>query len=155
MKSLHDLVRGAVKPLRGGEGGGGASRPPQLEVRHLRLVQAVAAEGGVTRASRRLHLSQSAVSHQLIDLERSLGARLFDRVGKRMVATAAGRRVALAAERVLAELVTTERDLSARPNARRVLRIATGCYTSYHWLPPVLARFAGEQTGVDSRARWR
>src|SRR5258705_333756 len=40
-----------------------------LETRHLRLVQAIADAGGVTRAGDRLHLTQSAVSRQLTELE--------------------------------------------------------------------------------------
>ena len=61
-----------------------------LEVRHLKLIQAIAREGSVTRAAPSLNLSQSALSHQLLNLERDLGAKLFDRVGKRMVPTHAG-----------------------------------------------------------------
>src|SRR5689334_11004259 len=47
--------------------------PGLLEVRHLRLVRAIASEGSVTRAAALLHLSQSAVSHQLLALEDALG----------------------------------------------------------------------------------
>ena len=64
-----------------------------IEVRHLQMVMAVAASGSVTQAARDLHLTQSAVSHQLRAIERRLGTRLFHRVGKRMVVTAAGGRV--------------------------------------------------------------
>lgn len=122
----------------------------RLEVRHLRLVQAVAAEANVTRAAGRLHLSQSAVSHQLLDLERDLGARLFDRVGKKMVPTAAGARLVDAASRLLAELSGIERDvLGMREGARVPLRVASSCYTSYHWLPTALTRFGREHPRVD------
>src|SRR5918999_2526446 len=65
-------------------------KPMDLEVRHLRLVSEVAAHGSVTRAAERLHLTQSAISHQLRDIESRLGTALFYRMGKRMVVTPAG-----------------------------------------------------------------
>src|SRR6185503_5212655 len=61
-----------------------------LEVRHLELVAAVADVGSLTRAGDRLHLTQSALSHQLRDIESRLGTALFLRVGKRLVLTPAG-----------------------------------------------------------------
>ena len=64
---------------------------PTLEVRHLSLVNEIAATGSVTRAAERLHLTQSALSHQLRDIESRLGLQLFLRLGKRMVLTPAGR----------------------------------------------------------------
>jgi LysR family transcriptional regulator for metE and metH len=114
----------------------------ELEMRHLRLVEAIAEEGGVTRAGRRLHLSQSALSHQLRDAEARLGAALFGRVGKRMVLTAAGERVLQLARRVLPDVVGVEAGL--RRDATRgsgVLRLATQCNTVYHWLPSRLRLF--------------
>ena len=62
-----------------------------LEVRHLRLVSTIADCGSLTRAGERLHLTQSALSHQLRDIEGRLGTKLFDRLNRRMVATPAGR----------------------------------------------------------------
>lgn len=121
-----------------------------LEVRHLRLVRAIATEGSVTRAATKLHLSQSAVSHQLVDLERDLGARLFDRVGKRMVVTPCGQKLIAGAERVLGDLAAIEREIAdVQGDARIPLRVATSCYTSYHWLPSTLVRFAASHPRVD------
>ncbi|HEY6247703.1 MAG TPA: LysR family transcriptional regulator [Pyrinomonadaceae bacterium] len=59
----------------------------KLEVRHLRLIRAIAEEGSVTRAGNRLFLTQSALSHQLRDIETKLGVTLFDRVNKKMLLT--------------------------------------------------------------------
>ena len=51
-----------------------------LEVRHLRLVVSIAEEGGLTRAASRLHLTQSALSHQLREIEERLGTALYHRM---------------------------------------------------------------------------
>ena len=50
-----------------------------LNYHHLRYFWAVVREGGITRASERLHVSQPAISAQLRELERSRGARLYTR----------------------------------------------------------------------------
>jgi LysR family transcriptional regulator for metE and metH len=121
-----------------------------LEVRHLKLVREVAELGSVTQAAARLHLSQSAVSHQLVDLERELGTRLFDRVGKRMVPTTAGTRVAESARRMLGELCALEREIAElRHDAPIPLRVTTSCYTSYRWLPAALRHFAERHPRID------
>ncbi len=121
-----------------------------IEVRHLRLVVAIAREGNVTRAAGKLHLSQSAVSHQLLDLERELRTRLFDRVGKKMVATAAGSRMVANAGRILADLGDLERSVAEqRPDARIPFRITASCFMSYSWLPTALAHFGASRPTVD------
>ncbi len=121
-----------------------------IEVRHLRLVTAIASEGNVTRAGGKLGLSQSAVSHQLLDLERDLGTRLFDRVGKRMVPTAAGARMVTDATRVLGELHELERRVvEHRSDARIPFRITASCFMSYSWLPSALAHFGERRPNVD------
>lgn len=121
-----------------------------LEMRHLRVVAAIAEEGSVTRAGGRLHLTQSALSHQLHDAEEQLGRPLFERRSKKMVLTAAGERLLRSARSVLEELGRAERDIqrdSSEP--RGVLRLSTQCYTAYHWLPPRLKIFQKKYPGVD------
>jgi LysR family transcriptional regulator for metE and metH len=117
-------------------------RPIALELRHLRLVLAIVEEGGVTRAGARLHLTQSALSHQLKEIESRLELRLFLRLKKRLVATAAGRRLADSARRILGDVVVLEDELRGHSAGKRgVLRLTTECYTCYDWLPPLLQRF--------------
>lgn len=123
---------------------------PTLEVRHLSLVHEIAATGSVTRAAERLHLTQSALSHQLRDIESRLGIQLFLRLGKRMVLTPPGDRVLGAARRVLDEIARTEEDLRLMAqNGKGVLRLCTQCNTGYHWLPPLLQAFHRKFPGVE------
>lgn len=124
-----------------------------LETRHLRLVQAIADTGGVTRAGDRLHLTQSAVSRQLAELEDRLGLELFARVKKRLVITPAGSHLLDASRRILGDLVAAERELKVRAGAaeRWPLRVSTACHTCYHWLPPALREFAKSHPDADLR----
>jgi LysR family transcriptional regulator for metE and metH len=129
-----------------------ASMPGNLEVRHLLLVRAVAEEGSLTRAGLRLNLTQSALSHQLLDLEERLGTALFHRVSKRMVLTRAGERVLESAQRVLQDLEHAEEEVRLFAAEKRgLLRLTTECYTCYHWLPALLSRFERKHPGVDVR----
>jgi len=128
-----------------------------LEVRHLQLVAAVAQHHTLTKAGDALHLTQSALSHQLRDIEDRLGARLFQRLNRRMKPTPAGERLLASAQTVLAELSATEEAIRAGlAPAPVVLRISTECYTCYHWLPGVLKpyrrRFPHVEVRIDPTA---
>jgi LysR family transcriptional regulator, regulator for metE and metH len=123
-----------------------------LEVRHLRLVRAIAEEGGPTRAAARLHLTQSAVSHQLADLEGRLGVSLFTRVRRQLKLTPAGARLVDLARTMLADLSRVEREIyQASTRKREILRIAVECFTSYHWLPSIVSALATEEPHVEVR----
>ena len=121
-----------------------------LEIRHLRTLAALAEAGSLSVAARRVHLTQSALSHQLRDIESRLGLQLFLRLGKRMVLTPPGERVLGAASRVLDEITRAEDDLRLMSqHGKGVLRLCTQCNTGYHWLPPLLQSFHRKFPGVD------
>jgi LysR family transcriptional regulator, regulator for metE and metH len=123
-----------------------------LEIRHLQLVAAVADVGSLTRAGDRLHLTQSALSHQLRDIESRLGTPLFLRIGKRLVLTPAGERLLASAKDVLHRLERTEEEIRQMGRDRAgVLRLTTECYTCYHWLPPVLMHYRRRFPRVEVR----
>jgi Transcriptional regulator len=61
-----------------------------MDLRRLRTFVAVVELGTVSKAALHLHISQSALSRQISDLEQELRVRLFDRVGRRLVLTAIG-----------------------------------------------------------------
>ncbi len=66
----------------------------KVDLNKLRTFAAVAQHGGASRAARQLSLTRSAVSQSVAALEASLGVRLFDRIGRRLVPTAEGRTLA-------------------------------------------------------------
>jgi LysR family transcriptional regulator for metE and metH len=114
-----------------------------LEIRHLRLIDAIARQGSVTHAGSLLHLSQSALSHQLKELEDRLGFPLFHRVRKRMVPTRAGERLLTGGRSILTQLRALEGELADLSDDRGgMLRISTECYTAYHWLPGRVCAFS-------------
>jgi LysR family transcriptional regulator for metE and metH len=117
-----------------------------LEIRHLKLVATIAETGSVTRASNRLHLTQSALSHQLRDAEQQLGTRLFERQKGTMTLTSAGARLLQSAKAILEELERAEKAIhegktSGNGVDRGLIRLSTECHTVYHWLPPRLKMF--------------
>jgi LysR family transcriptional regulator, regulator for metE and metH len=121
-----------------------------LEIKHLQLVAAIARTGSVTRAGDLLNLSQSALSHQLRDIEDRLSTPLFHRVGKRMVLTTAGDAVLRAATQVLDIVGRTEDDIrKAGKSSAGLLRITTQCYTCYHWLPGLLKEYRLRHPNVE------
>ena len=125
-----------------------------LEIRHLRLVRALAEEGGPTKAAARLHLTQSAVSHQLADLEGRLGVQLFTRVRRQLKLTRAGERLLEGARSMLGDLTRLEQELYRAGKGiekRTVLRVVTECFTSYHWLPRVVVAVRRKHPHLDVR----
>src|SRR5437016_965007 len=62
-----------------------------MEMHQLRYFVAVARAGNFSRAAERCHVSQPSLSQQIQKLERGVGQRLFDRLGRKAVLTDAGR----------------------------------------------------------------
>jgi DNA-binding transcriptional LysR family regulator len=91
-----------------------------MELRHIRYFVAVAEEENVTRAARRLHVSQPALSRQIRDLEEELGCSLLERGAKAVRLTDAGRAFLEEARAVL------QRTAEAVQRARAVARGETG-----------------------------
>lgn len=116
----------------------------------MRLVTAVAGEGSLTRAGLRLNVTQPALSRHLAELERRIGTTLFTRTGMRMQPTAAGEVFLRHARELLDRVAATETELREIQHAPcRALRVGTDCYTGYHWLPGVVARYGARHPHVD------
>jgi len=122
----------------------------QVEIKHLKLLQTIAETENLTRAARRLHVSQPALSRQLLDIEARLGTRLFYRSKKRMVLTPEGLRLLQTADVILDELRTAELDISKIVNGETgTLHIGVSCLFCFQWLPAVVAEFQRHYPKVD------
>src|SRR5690554_6535321 len=113
-----------------------------LEIRHLRTLHALREADSLVEAAERLHLTQSALSHQFKELEERLGMPLFVRKTKPVRFTSAGLRILQLADQVLPQLRSTERDLArlAGGTAGR-LHMAIECHSCFQWLMPTIDQF--------------
>jgi DNA-binding transcriptional LysR family regulator len=113
-----------------------------LQVTHLRTLQAIAQHGSFSRAAQALRLTQPAVSMQVRHLERALGLPLLERVGKRAFPTRAGQLLLTHADRALRELQAgVERVQGLRGVVAGRVRLGTSASISIYLLPPALRRF--------------
>ncbi|MGZ4757740.1 MAG: LysR family transcriptional regulator [Acidimicrobiales bacterium] len=101
-----------------------------MELRQLEYFVAVAEEANFTRAARRVHISQSGVSAQIRQLERDLGAALFDRSERTATLTTAGAAALDHARAVLASADAVRAavdDVNGLLRGRLVVGMVTGC----------------------------
>ncbi|GGX76251.1 LysR family transcriptional regulator [Streptomyces fructofermentans] len=121
-----------------------------MELRQLEYFVAVAEERNFTRAAERVHISQSGVSAQIRQLERELGAELFDRSTRAVTLTVAGEaalgpaRAALAAAEAVGQAVG---EVTGLIRGRLTVGMVTGCTVTP--LFDALAAFHRERPGVE------
>jgi DNA-binding transcriptional LysR family regulator len=113
-----------------------------MNLHHLRAFAAVADEGNITRAARRLQTSQPAVSKQLSDLEEALGTSLLDRLPRGVRLTEAGEVLLRHAERIFAAERAAEAELLELAGLMRG-RLSIGASTTIggYLLPQVFGAF--------------
>ncbi|WP_335934795.1 LysR family transcriptional regulator [Streptomyces sp. PTD5-9] len=121
-----------------------------MELRQLEYFVAVAEERNFTRAAERVHISQSGISAQIRQLERELGAELFDRSARTVALTVAGEaalehaRAALAAAGAVGQAVGEVTDLI---RGRLTVGMVIGCTLTP--LFDALAAFHEAHPGVE------
>jgi LysR family transcriptional regulator for metE and metH len=113
-----------------------------LELRHLRTLNALDETGSVSQAAQRVHLTQSAISHQIKVLQEHYQLPIIQRHGHAVQLTDAGKRLVLLAKKVLGEVQSAERDLAKiSQQAAGNLRIVLECHTCFDWLMPIMDDF--------------
>src|SRR6476620_3371162 len=113
-----------------------------MDLRHLKMIREVARQGNLTKAAESIYLSQSALSHQLKDVEAFFNTQIFIRQKKQMLLTNTGKIILEASENIIAEIEKTKNKIKflSEKNAGEI-KISTECYTSYHWLSSFLTEF--------------
>lgn len=121
-----------------------------LEIKHLRMVAAIAQTGNMTQAAEKLCLSQSALSQQLKDIESKLGIDLFFRTSKKMILTPIGKKLAVTAGRVIEELDETELEIAQIVSGDGgELKVGLRCMFCFKWLPRVMRVFQQKFPNID------
>lgn len=121
-----------------------------LELRHLRTLAALRDTGSLVEAAERVFLTQSALSHQLKELEDRLGCPLFVRKTRPVRFTSAGKRLLRLADEMLPLLHGAQRDLErlAGGEAGR-LHMAIECHSCFDWLLPAINRYRESWPDVE------
>jgi len=120
-----------------------------LEIRHLETIAAIHEAGSLQEAAERLYVTQSALSHQIRDLETRLNTPLLNRRTRPARLTTAGLRVLSLAEEVLPRLKATERELQRLAAGRTGrLHLAIECHSCFQWLMPAMDAFRQEWPDV-------
>lgn len=121
-----------------------------MDLRQLEILRAVAQTGSFTSAGRELHLSQSAVSRQILLLEEELNEQLFLRLGRRIRITPAGTTLLGLSERMFEDLERTRASiLDRQQRVSGTVRLVGGMTVCLYVFPPLLKAFRKEHPAVD------
>ncbi|TDK68460.1 LysR family transcriptional regulator [Sapientia aquatica] len=121
-----------------------------LELRHLKTLTALREAGNLLRAATLLNVTQSALSHQIKQLEEFYGLALFERKSVPVRFTPAGERLLSLADMILPQVESVERDMvRLAQGVAGQLRIAVECHTCFDWLMPAMDVFRQRWPEVD------
>ena len=121
-----------------------------MDLRQLEILKAVAETGSFTGAGRRLHVSQSAISRQILLLEAELNEPLFWRIKRKVKITPAGEALLQLAIRVFDDIrETTERLSETQQKLSGTIRLVGGMTVSIYVFPALLKEFQRLHPDVD------
>jgi DNA-binding transcriptional LysR family regulator len=123
-----------------------------VDLRQLEILQAIAETGSFTACGRKLHVSQSAISRQILLLEEELGEPLFLRVGRQVRMTPAAESLVQLGKRVFQDVRETVGAITDRSGELRgELRLAGGMTVCLYVFPPLLKHLRRVHPHLDVR----
>ena len=121
-----------------------------MDLRQLEIIRAIADTGSFTAAGEKLHVSQSAISRQIILLEEELGEPVFHRIGRRIRITPAGESLLQLSHRVFQDLQETVSGISdKRESLRGTMRLVGGMTVCLYVFPALLAEVRRIHPNLD------
>jgi DNA-binding transcriptional LysR family regulator len=123
-----------------------------VDLRQLEILQAIAETGSFTACGRKLHVSQSAISRQILLLEEELGEPLFLRIGRQVRMTPAAESLVQLGQRVFLDVRETVGAITDRTRELRgTLRLAGGMTVCLYVFPPLLKQLRRAHPSLDVR----
>jgi DNA-binding transcriptional LysR family regulator len=121
-----------------------------MDLRQLEIIRAIADTGSFTAAGEKLHVSQSAISRQILLLEEELGESVFHRIGRRIRITAAGESLLQLSHRVFQDLEDTVTTISEKQESLRgTLRLVGGMTVCLYVFPTLLSEVRRVHPNLD------
>nr|PZN84722.1 MAG: hypothetical protein DIU54_11055 [Acidobacteriota bacterium] len=122
----------------------------RMDLRQLEILRAVAETGSFTAAGHHLHLSQSAVSRQILMLEEELDEQVFLRVGGGLKITPAGQALLELSRRVFDDIEATRASIvEARQTLAGTIRLIGGMTVCLYVFPPLIKEFRRHHPNVE------
>lgn len=121
-----------------------------LEIRHFKAIHTIARSKNLNQAAQKLHLTPSALSHQIKTIENHFEVTLFFRQHKPLRLTDAGLRLLDLAEKILPLVENAEYDFKQIASGKSGrLFITIECHACFEWLLPTLEDYRTQWPGID------
>ena len=121
-----------------------------MDLRQLEIIRAIVETGSFTGAGERLHVSQSAISRQMLLLEDELGEAIFLRVGRRVRITPAGESLLHLSHRVIQDVQGTVAAITdTQESLRGTMRLVGGMTVCLYVFPSLLAEVRRTHPSLD------
>ncbi len=121
-----------------------------IDVKHLQTIKLIKETGSLVDAADRLCVTQSALSHQLKDLESRLDVQLVLRKSRPLKLTSAGERLARLADDVIPVIQTAQRDIARLAGGETGrLHIAIECHSCFNWLMPSITAYREHWSDIE------
>jgi DNA-binding transcriptional LysR family regulator len=121
-----------------------------MDLRQLEIIRAIADTGSFTAAGNKLHVSQSAISRQILLLEDELGEAVFHRVGRRVRITPAGASLLQLSHRVFQDLQDTVAAINdTQETLRGTIRLVGGMTVCLYMFPALIAELRRIHPNLD------